>query len=80
MYNAAQIDLHTASVVLKQEHSISLFQYVSYIQRTTAETPDNKRLSRAYVRIVPHNCGPTIRWADFKVDRLYNIPCHQHLR
>ena len=35
----AQIDLHTASVVLKkQDHSISLFQHVSYIQHTTAVT------------------------------------------
>ena len=39
MDNDAQINLHTVSVVLIiQDHQISLFQYVSYIQRTTAVT------------------------------------------
>ena len=39
MDNGVEIDLHTASVMLKKhDHSISLCQYVSYIQRTTAVT------------------------------------------
>ena len=61
MNNAAQIHLHTASIVLKtQDHSISVFQYVSLSAYYHSDLPVNKRHSRADARIVPRDCGPTI--------------------
>ena len=75
MDNAAQIDLHTASVVLiKQDHSISLFQYVSYIYHTTTVTCRRRKVAAADARIVQRDCGPTImgpslQWAEFTIYR-----------
>ena len=61
MNNAAQIHLHKFIVVLKkQDHSISLFQYVSLSAYYRSDLPVNKRHSRVDARIVPRDCGPTI--------------------
>ena len=62
MDNAAQIDLHTASVVLnKQDHSIALFQYVPYIQHTTAVACQRTSVVAAYMTAL----------CPMAVDRLY---------
>ena len=78
MNNAAQIDLHTASVMLKnkiiESHYFNMLDCRNFIKikNFNNDLPENKRRSRADARIVPRDCrpillGPTLRWADFTI-------------
>ena len=61
MDNAAQIDLHTASVMLKSK--IIQFHYSNNLLHSAYfryDLPENKRRSRADAGIVPRDCVPTL--------------------
>ena len=75
--NAARIDLYTSSFALKkQDHSISLFQYVSYIQRATVVT--YRRTSVAAPRMIvlyPMTAGRLYSTSLIELDKYKYIPC-----
>ena len=60
MDNAAQTDLHIASVVLKtRSFNFTILICLLHSAFYLSDLPENKRRSRADARIVPRDCGPT---------------------